>query len=130
MPKTGITFKNKDEVGVAPFTINTKGENGYFARLVNTATDEAFVEMFIRGGESIEVKVPLGEYELRYITGKNWVGHTEPNFKMFGKDTVFMKADTVLDFYENEKGYTGHSVLLYLVPNGNLSTSQINPDDF
>jgi hypothetical protein len=91
------------------------------------ATVETF---FIRSGESVSTKVPLGAFVLHYATGRSWCRELQ----LFGPDTGTFKADTVLDFERQETadGYSilGHTIELIAQRNGNLATETIAREKF
>jgi hypothetical protein len=84
------------------------------------------MEVFVRGGTTVEIEVPLGTYQLKYASGKNWYGTTH----LFGPETAYNKADTPFRFYIEGQRISGYTVTLYRVQDGNLRTSQLNPKDF
>lgn len=124
LPATGTNLATSVS-GVAPLEIRTSASGGYhyLVKLVNRATNNVAGSYFIRSGESISVEVPVGSYEIRYASGKNWYGPTY----LFGPDTLYSKADSIFDFTFNGYQYSGYSVELIMQPNGNLSTSRLNP---
>ena len=120
LPASGEMFGEKPD-GVAPFKIETSGVGHYFVKLVDKATGRQVAAVFIRAGETVKMKMPVGAYEMRYATGKEWHGEKE----LFGKDTHCSKADSLCEFSRLPNGYAGCAVTLYAVQNGNLSTTAI-----
>jgi len=84
------------------------------------------MEFFIRGGDKISIKVPLGRYKVVYASGKKWYGHN----KLFGNRTIYTKTDQDFIFRETYQGVSGYAITLYRVSNGNLRTSRINKSEF
>lgn len=82
--------------------------------------------MFIQGGKSEQIEAPLGTYILKYASGETWYGYAH----LFGPTTVYSKADKLFSFTFDGNGYSGYTVTLYNVINGNLRTSRISADDF
>jgi hypothetical protein len=112
---------------IAPFEIKTRSGSGhYFVKLVKSGTKRDILTVFVHGGQSVEVKVPLGSYELKYAVGKTWYG---PEL-LFGPDTKCSKADKILDFKKEGNQVLGHSVELYLQLDGNLQTKEIPRSEF
>jgi hypothetical protein len=114
-PRTGI-YRNYDLSAnlAAPFEIRTAIGANYFVKLEDSVTREPVQTFFIRGGQTMQSNVPLGQFVLKYATGKSWCGEND----MFGTETEFHKADVVLRFARQdlEDGYTmtGHTIELIL----------------
>lgn len=112
---------------LAPLRIEASyGESNYFVKLVDKRSNESVFSVFVHGGRTVEVDVPLGTYEMRYAAGEKWYGMTY----LFGPATGYSKADAVFTFSQNSEGYSGYTVQLKRVPHGNLRTSQISADNF
>ncbi len=128
MPMTGIIAKNISSENVAPLEIIIPKEEtkSYYIKLINIKTDNTAMTMFIRKGESLDILVPLGSYELRYACGENWYGEEY----LFGKNTEYYKTDDTFDFTEDKEGYNGWTVDLTGQIDGNLETPEIDDDDF
>ena len=112
---------------IAPLMIATPNDRRYhYVILKDELTGKAAFSLFIHPGETVEVDVPLGDYRMYYATGRVWYGATH----LFGPNTQYYKADTVLSF--RLEGFTaeGHSIELIGQVGGNLSTSTANADDF
>lgn len=118
------TFHN----GVAPLKIKTStvGGNHYFVKIVNLEDKRSIGSYFIRSGESIDIKVPLGTYEIKYATGTNWYGL---NY-LFGPDTYYSKADSTFNFTFDGYQYSGYTIELIMQADGNLSTSGLKPSQW
>jgi len=114
--------------GVAPLNIKTSSAGGYhyFLKIVNVANRQELGSYFIRSGETLDIDVPIGTYEIRYATGKTWYG---PSY-LFGPETSYNKADSVFTFSFNGHQYNGYTVELIMQQNGNLRTSGIEPSQW
>lgn len=111
---------------IAPFTIETRGDKNYYIKLKDYHTNKVILTTFVSGGDTAELEVPLGDYELLYATGDDWYGID----LLFWEKTQYFKAEDIFEFYE-ENGYVnGWTVELYLQNNGNLSTEEISADEF
>lgn len=82
--------------------------------------------VFVRGGATVEVEVPLGQFEIRYASGENWYG---PQY-LFGPDTGYSKAEEVFQFTNDGYQISGYTITLYSVAGGNLRTSRISGNSF
>lgn len=127
LPQTGdntASFGN----GVAPLKIITSpgGSNHYFVKIVDKSTNQELGSYFIRSGGVLDIKVPLGTYEIRYATGTQWYG---PDY-LFGPETAYSKADSLFTFEFDGYQYSGYTVELIMQQNGNLRTSGMQPNQW
>ena len=123
-PKTGrLTGKGKN---VAPFSVMTQVGSDYYIKLESVDTQKTVMTAYIRGGDTLKTKVPVGSYILKYASGVQWYG--TKNY--FGDDTSFSKADEVFFFRRTYDGYEGYTVELILQQHGNLHTSNIGKSNF
>lgn len=119
-----------DDSRIAPFSIETIGTDDYYIKLVdvgNLGGEIGGIEFYIRGGDTVDIDVPLGIYQLRYASGSSWYGVDH----LFGDRTSYYKADDFFDCCEDDDCMvSGWSVELYLQDNGNLKTEEISPLEF
>jgi hypothetical protein len=111
---------------VARFKVSAPEGTHYWVKLVDATTSAPAIAMFVRGGTTAEVKVPVGTYVIKYASGKNWYGTTY----LFGPDTAYGKADQTMRFWIEGNIVHGHSMTLYKVLNGNLRTQSISASEF
>jgi len=114
------TYTSKEHV--AFFEIKSSYGSNYLVKLADAITNHAVLTVFVRGGDTVTTRVPLGTYVLKYADGDKWYGYDH----RFGPGTGYSKADKLFTF-DQETGYT---ITLYPVPNGNLRTRSIRPDEF
>lgn len=126
LPENGEVESYSDDRAIAPFRIETSGSAYYFVKLVDLYTDEDVLTVFVHGGRSVEIEVPLGTYTVKYAAGQSWYGDE----CYFGEETSYAQADSTFDFRRNGSTVTGYTITLYAVPGGNLSTSRIGKDKF
>ncbi len=126
LPASGTTRPAPSTAGVAPLEIHTSAGSNYLVKLENSETGQKILDVFIRGGLTVNIKVPLGQYRLKYATGTTWYGYVH----YFGPSTVYSKANSILHFYRDGYRVSGYTVTLYHVAGGNLSTSRIPPEQF
>ena len=130
-PQTGV-YRNYDLSAslIAPLEIRTAAGANYFVKLESSTTGNPIQTFFIRGGQTMQSNVPLGQFVLKYATGNVWCGEND----LFGNETQFHKADAVLQFarQDMDNGYRmiGHTIELILQLDGNLRTSGISRDAF
>jgi hypothetical protein len=122
----GILYDWTGADPLAPFTIITSPGQNYYVKLVYEGTDTAAVGIYVEGGVSNEVLIPLGRYEMRYASGTTWYGLAN----LFGPETIYSRALDVFDFHEEADQYTGYTVELILQEGGNLSTEGLTAADF
>ncbi len=126
LPNNGEVQMFTDQSRVAPLRIETSGDSYYLVKLVQAYTNNAVMTVFVHGGQSVELQVPLGDYEVKYASGQNWYGYEH----LFGEKTSYNKADTTFNFQNNGYQISGYTIVLYQVANGNLHTSKISPSEF
>ena len=127
LPVTGLYRDYSNTVRIAPLTIRTSnGGQNYFVKLVDYLSEETSMTYFIRSGQSINIDVPIGEYEIRYATGKVWYGESI----LFGNQTQYSKADRVFSFSRTTDGVSGYTIELISQPSGNLRTARISPSEW
>ena len=111
---------------LAPLSINTAAGSNYFIKLVDRNTGAQVMTLFVRGGEWVETKVPLGNYELSYASGQDWYGEEH----LFGAGTICAKADPEFRFYQDDTSIMGHTLSLIKQADGNLHTRRITAKEF
>lgn len=126
MPYNGESRVYTSSERIAPFTIKTSGSDSYFVKLKDVYTNETVMDIFVRGGNTVETDVPLGTYRIEYATGERWYGYQH----LFGERTGYSKTDQSLNFRQDYNGVSGFTISLYKVANGNLQTSYLNPSNF
>ena len=126
MPNTGNVNNYSSATRIAPFAIETSAGANYFVKLKDVYSDQTVMEFFIRGGEKISTKVPLGTYQIVYASGDKWYGYSY----LFGEKTSYSKTDQNFNFKQTYNGVSGYTITLYRVSNGNLTTSYLNPSQF
>ncbi|MDH7568738.1 MAG: DnaJ domain-containing protein [Armatimonadota bacterium] len=127
LPPNGVMqHLRKKRQRIAPFEVHAAADKHFYLKLVDEETAATVMTLFVRAGCTVETEVPLGRFELRYACGKDWYGTQ----KLFGPDTSCSKADTILEFSQFGNQVTGHSVTLYPVLHGNLSTTPIPVEAF
>lgn len=84
------------------------------------------MSVFVRGGQDLRVKAPLGRFVIKYAYGSTWHGYKE----LFGPATQFAKAEDIFSFTSDDAVVEGYVITLYKVANGNLQTETISKGDF
>ncbi len=126
-PLSGIYDQNLNgQQAVAPLEIRTDSGSDYYVKVVNATNDNDTLAIYIHGGETVEVEVPLGSYEIRYASGNDWYGDKG----LFGIKTSYNKADELFTFSDTGYQISGYTITLYQVANGNLQTKSIDESQF
>lgn len=125
LPLTGDT-DTPDLQGVAPLQIKVSQGNHYLIKIEDAYSHVPLASFFIRSGETLNTKVPVGSYVIKYAYGQQWYGLDH----FFGAGTAYAKADDVFNFTFTGNGYSGHTIELILQSDGNLETSNISPSQF
>ena len=126
LPANGSARRFGTSDSVAPFRILTSGTSNYFVKLDSVSSGRTVLTVFVRAGQQVDIKVPLGTYIVKYAAGRSWYGTQH----LFGPQTSYAKADTTFDFHRQGNQITGYSITLYAVPGGNLATKSLSPDEF
>ena len=124
--QNGRIIKYPDSELCAPLKINTSGNGYYFFVLSKPGTSKRYMTFFGWAGDTVEVDVPLGTYELYYAQGDTWYG----TIYLFGNQTLYGKCDSRLSFTEDADGYSGYEITLYPVYGGNMDTSTVSAAEF
>jgi len=90
------------------------------------AKENLVFTLFVRKNSSVNLKVPLGEYIVKYATGEEWYGFD----KLFGFSTDTYEFTKKLLFYREGNILTGHTLELNGVINGNLPKKNITKSSF
>lgn len=123
----GLVTDYEGRERIAPFQITTPpSNNNFFIKLVDYTTNKPVLTFFVKAGNMFDIDVPLGSFKLKYAAGENWYGEKY----LFGPDTHYSEAQTVLDFSQRGNQVSGHTVELIMQAHGNLHTITISPDKF
>ncbi|MGH6816062.1 MAG: hypothetical protein ACREC6_10175 [Hyphomicrobiaceae bacterium] len=115
------------ESRIAPFQVTTPaGSENYFLKLVKGPGGAAVLTFYVRGGQTFDLKVPLGTYRLKYASGETWYGFDN----LFGENTAYSEAETTLHFTREGNTLKGHRIVPIKQVGGNLPTKRIPKKDF
>lgn len=130
LPESGEILTYVRQEHIAPFEIRSSSGTNYLVKLVDAYSKQTVLTVFVRGGIPVQVKVPLGNYVVKYAAGQTWYGYEH----LFGRETGYSKAETTFSFQREStnEGYSinGYTITLFKVQNGNLSTREIREDEF
>jgi hypothetical protein len=125
LPATGIVAHNHERP-MAPLDILGEPGANYFVKLVAPGSRTPILTAFIRDGEKLSIKAPLGTYNLRIASGKEWYGLKY----LFGPETALSEAEQDLSFEDTGSGYAGYTVELTPRLNGNLHVKNVDAADW
>ena len=125
-PASGTVRRLAPGEAIAPFKIQTRGTGNYLVKLEDAHGGTDVMDIFVRGGDTVEVEVPLGDYVVKYASGLTWYGYDY----LFGPDTSYSKAEETFNFTGDAYGVSGYTITLYQVANGNLRTRSLSPAEF
>lgn len=126
VPYNGKVWSNTRGARIAPFEIKTSEGSNYFLKLSDAYTKDDVLSVFVQGGRTVTMEVPIGAYTVKYAAGSDWYGLKN----LFGPKTVYSKADKAFRFEKRGNEISGYTITLYRVSGGNLHTSSINPEEF
>jgi hypothetical protein len=126
LPPNGEYHQYKSGENLAPLNISTPPGTNFFIKLIDKDNGQTALTVFVHGGQTAKIKVPLGLYEMRYAQGSTWYGETY----LFGPQTICSKVEKVFTFSIDGNTINGHTVQLYKVQDGNLQTTPIDTNDF
>jgi hypothetical protein len=131
LPASGAVRKDTKRASVAPFRVITSGSSHYLVKLFDQGSSSAkspksVLSVFVRAGGTVKIEVPLGTYIIRTASGEKWYGYKH----LFGPDTGFTELGDTFEFSQHGNKLTGHSITLYAVPGGNLSSKGSDAKSF
>lgn len=130
-PTSGkVFYDNGVTGGYSKFTVKASSDSDAYVKLENVKDSSKYVIFYVRAGTSASIKVKEGHYNAKYVTGPYWFGED----KLFGSSSSYTKADKPVEFNLRYEGsyvyYSQITITLYSVFGGNLSTSEIAPNQF
>jgi hypothetical protein len=123
---TGVLWNSTGREAEAPLRIETTAGSDYYVKLKDALTNGDAMAIYVRGGQALEIDVPLGSYRFLYAVGTTWRGERA----LFGPETSYNEAGDVFNFDIQGDTINGYTVELISQPNGNLSTRAIDASSF
>jgi hypothetical protein len=122
LPKNGTIHSFAQGQRPALLKVNTSGGDHHLIKLTKPGSTEAVMYLFIRAGQSAQMRVLLGNFEIKWAAGTEWYGYE----KEFGESTHYQKDPDLYRFEKNDKW----TLTLYPVSSGNMSSKTISADEF
>jgi len=118
--KKYINFISKYEIRshrlcLCPFEVYSNSDKDTVLVFEEVLSTEIPAVVYVRAGDTVGLRVPPGEYEIKMITGTDWRG----DVALFGPNTLYTRGDKTLDFVEMNGGCSGNNLILRQV-NGNF----------
>ena len=126
LPQNGFIARYNNQPAVAPLTITVAPGSHYLVKIEDAGSGVPILTVFIHSGQTIQTKVPIGSYRMKYAMGTTWYGEQH----LFGPSTNYHKADRILGFAQTSTGYSGHTIQVIRQVSGNLPTTQIGSRDW
>lgn len=130
LPINGI-FKvaNRSNINLydsPPLKISNAPGANTLMKLIRIKDNAEVMSIFIRAGQTVEVKVPLGSYKAKIASGQTWYGDAV----RFGPNTSYATLDTVLEFSIQGNQLLGVELMLTRVRDGNLKQVPLSATEF
>lgn len=125
-PISGIYQNYFNQESVAPLKIITREGNGNYFIKLKDGIGYNLMSIFINDGDTVDINVPLGTYQILCASGEEWYGQDH----LFGPDTSYSKLGETFDFKLEGNQYIGHSITLYKQANGNLNEKSISKSEW
>jgi len=128
LPHSGVqsSLLGKPKGDWPSFKIENAPESNVLIKLTNVKNGVETMKIFVRGGETIEVKVPIGEYKVKLASGENWYGDKV----RFGPKTNYALFDGTFTFRVKGDQLEGHFIKLQPIVHGNLTRQSLEAKDF
>lgn len=126
MPDAGHIFYENGEDRYAPLELDLSGDEHCFFLLREWETGEVVMTFFLPAWDWTEIQVPLGDFQLSYAYGTDWVDEEQ----LFGPDTRYARMDERFDFYEEDGRVVGWTIRMEADPDTDSTTRAIDEADF
>lgn len=87
---------------IDPVDFPAEGEGEFYTLRAQLHANSFFLRVYVRGGSTAELKVPLGEYDVYFARGDTWQGEEA----LFGEETVYYRFDDTIRLKQTTSGYT------------------------
>lgn len=93
-PGTGVMSSPEGVPRVARLVVTAGAGADQYLKLVEAGSGREAMTLYVREGQTLQTRAPLGRYRLRYASGQRW-GGTQ---LLFGPETRVAAATDILDF--------------------------------
>lgn len=126
LPMNGAVQSFSSARRMAPFEIKSDAGSHYLVKLADAVSGRDVLSVFVRGGQTVNIDVPLGTYVVKHASGEQWYGYVH----LFGPQTSYSKAETPFSFTSANGRISGYTMTLYKVVDGNLRSEEIDAEEF
>lgn len=112
--------------GPGPVKIRGDRRANYFVKVRDVATGRDILVAMLAAGETIDLRLAVGSYDLRYAAGETWEGEKT----LFGPDTIFMRNTQILTLAFDGDRFMGFITDLVPVPREGATLAPIAAKDF
>lgn len=125
---TGYSLYGEDYAqSTAPFRVAVPSTHKYYCvQLYDHLNGKRVVTVYVHGGKTVEIEVPLGTYKLYYSGGDVWYGP----FRRFLESGVYRKSEDLLEFYQDGDYACGVDLELQVSIGGNMDSQDISYSNF
>lgn len=101
----GVMRVRAGRTAAAPLHIRNNGEMDQLVKIFNVADQREEMLVYARASQGVDVKLPLGTYEVRFAAGRTWYGLQF----LFGSQTRFARLEQQLTFRRKAGAIEGPS---------------------
>lgn len=116
-PGNGKVLEKTVAGGNNIFRVSAQGEEDFCVKLELTDDSTRYILFYLRSGESAQIKVPNGTYQIKYCTGRYWCNTAD----YFYPETRFMESNYTAKFSSTDTTYTKIEFTLYGAENSESS---------
>ena len=124
-PPNGLVKRFHTEHSEAVVTLTSpQSDSDYLIKFENKDTGKKVALVFLSSGEKVQVALPLGTYEVKWASGREWNGLEY----LFGPETLFARLENYIALEKREKEVTAYTLMFGI--DGNIRTESISREDF
>ena len=122
----GIVSATRPKTRTTPFQVRAAAGGQYFIKLVNVADEGDVIFLYARGGNTLDVAMPVGTYRMRFATGPTWHGDKV----LFGPQTTYWSAEQTVAFRNPRSGPAAVAIEISGQRGGRMRVSSIDRNRF
>ena len=123
LPWDGQRIDHTLSANIAQLKVRCAAGNYYLLKLVDSGTGKLITSVFIYGGSSAVIDVPLGKFNVRYSYGQHWFGYRSG----FGPKAPSVRGKELLTF--EVKGAHASAYAISLIPS-TVSSESLHPEPY
>lgn len=87
---------------IDPIRFPEEGEGEFYTIRAQLHANSFDSRVYVRGGSTVELRLPLGDYDVYFARGEVWQGEET----LFGEDTAYFRFDDTVRLKQTSSGYT------------------------